>query len=407
MMLKKMRWRFVSAAMSAFVAVILILLLVVNLWNYSIITSEQDETLDFLSEVDYSLGAQNGRMWMEIPGGRFSKETPYTTRFFAVYRAYSSDVSIVYQEYIASVSTDEALAYADAVFERSGDEGYYRDYRYRVTTSQNGETAIFLNSEQKLASMRSLLLASIAVAVISSLAVFLLVILFSKRAIAPYIRNIETQKRFITDAGHELKTPITAISTSADILAMELEDNEWVNNIRSQSARLAKLVTNLVTLSRLDEDQPFPERSEFSLSDAVWEISEPIAAIAGAQGKRYVQNIEDGVTIVGDRNAIQQMVSILLDNAVKYSADGALIELDVHRHAKRAEITVRNGCDIEDYEHVDKLFDRFYRPDSSRSKQTGGTGIGLSIAKSTAEAHGGTITAESPDGKSITFRVII
>ncbi len=406
-MLKKMRWRFVGAAMSAFMAVILILLLVVNLWNYSIITSEQDETLDFLSSVDYSGGDRNVGMWMVIPNGRFSKETPYTTRFFAVYRDYSSDISIVYQEYIASVSTEEALAYADTVFARNGSEGYYRDYRYRVTSSQYGETAIFLNSEQKLASMRSLLLASIAVAIISSIALLLLVLLLSKRAIAPYIKNIETQKRFITDAGHELKTPITAISTSADILAMELEDNEWVKNIQSQSTRLAKLVTNLVTLSRLDEDQPFPERGEFSLSDAVWEISEPIAAIAKAQGKRYVQNIEDGVVVNGDRNAIQQMVSILLDNAVKYSTDGALIELEVRQHAKKAEIVVRNECDIDDYTHVDKLFDRFYRPDSSRSHKTGGTGIGLSIAKSTAEAHGGTITAESPDGKTITFKATL
>ena len=141
-------------------------------------------------------------------------------------------------------------------------------------------------------------------------------------------------------ASHELKTPLTAISTSADVLAMESGENEWVQNIQSQSGRLSRRISSLVTLCRLDEENPFPERTEFSLSDAVWEIAEPFSSLAAAKGKEYTQYIEDGITITGGRTAIGQLVSILLDNAIRYSADCGVIRLHVCRSGKSAEIEV-------------------------------------------------------------------
>ncbi len=401
-MLRKMRWRFIGSAMIAFSAVVLILLLVINLWNYSITTSRQDETLELLGEFENA-----GVFWASASPVPYSKEMQYTTRFFTVRCDTRGRIVNVYREYIASISTEEAKSYATDVLNRRGDTGYYNGFRYLVCHTNSGVSVIFLNAEEEITSMRSLLLVSVTVALLSLVAVFLLVLLFSKRAIAPYVRNIEAQKRFITDASHELKTPLTAISTSADILSMEQEDSEWVRNIQSQSARLSKLISNLVTLSRLGEEQPFPERTDFSLSDAVWEIAEPMAALAKAREKTYVQSIDDGITVHGDRNAIQQAVSILLDNALKYSSEHGEISLRVCKRPRRAEITVYNTCEIDDYKHIDKLFDRFYRPDESRSQKTGGTGIGLSIARATVEAHGGRISAESPDGKSITFRISI
>ena len=204
---------------------------------------------------------------------------------------------------------------------------------------------------------------------------------------------MEAQKQFITNASHELKTPLTAISTSADVLAMEHEGDEWVHNIQVQSGRLSKLITSLVALSRLDEENPFPVRMEFSLSDALWEISEPFVSLAQAKGRTYTQDIADGLTATGDRTAIQQMVSILLDNALKYSPDGGSISLTARRSGKRAEIAVSNTVDMSQAIDTSRLFDRFYRADESHSGAVSGTGIGLSIVKATAEAHGGTISA--------------
>lgn len=267
-----------------------------------------------------------------------------------------------------------------------------------MQSTADGTTVIFLNSERELQAVRSLLLLTIAIACGCLLGVFALVLLFSRRAIAPYLRNLSVQKQFITNAGHELKTPLTAISTSADVLAMEYPGDEWAENIQAQSARLARLIADLVTLSRLDEENPFPEKTEFSLSDAVWEIAEPFSSLAAAKGKRYSQEIEDGVLLTGDRQAVQQMVSILLDNAVKYSDEGGEISLRVSKAGKKAQIQVFNTCSGAESLDISRLFDRFYRADESHSNAVGGTGIGLSIARATAEAHGGSVRAEIADG---------
>ena len=232
------------------------------------------------------------------------------------------------------------------------------------------------------------------------LLIFGLVIVLSKRAILPFVKNLEMQKQFITDAGHEIKTPLTSIATSADVLAVEHEGNEWVANIQKQTVRLTKLVNHLVTLSRLDEAAPFPDQTVFSLSEAVWETSEPFSSLARANGKNYTQRIEENLEITGDKTAIQQMISILLDNALRYSDAGGQIQLDVYRKNAHAWIEVFNTCEPISQSDLAHLFDRFYRPDKSRSTHTGGTGIGLSIAKATAEGHGGKISVVSPSGNS-------
>ena len=226
-------------------------------------------------------------------------------------------------------------------------------------------------------------------------------LVFSTRAIAPYLRNLEAQKQFITNAGHELKTPLTAILTSADLLAMEHGDDEWVRGIQLQARRLSKLITSLVTLSRLDEENPFPEKAEFSLSDAVWEAAEPFRSLARAAGKSYTQQIEDDLLLTGDRTAVCQTVSILLDNAVKYCDEGGSIRLRLFRSGRRSVLEVANSCAHAQDMDVSRLFDRFYRPDESHARATGGTGIGLSIARATAQAHGGTIDARALPGEIV------
>ena len=394
-MLKKMRWRFIGAAMAAFTAVVLTLLCFVNLWNYHSVTAQQDEALTRLMEVENQQmpfspgrGAPPFDDW-----SHFSPEVQYSLRFFSVHYDTDGTVLRVNQDYIASISESDAEAYADAVLESGKAHGYKSGYRYLVSTAEDETVVLFLNSERELQTMRSLLWITLAIAAVCLAVVFGLVVLFSRRAIAPYLKNMEAQKQFITNASHELKTPLTAISTSADVLAMEHDGDEWVHNIQVQSGRLSKLITSLVALSRLDEENPFPVRMEFSLSDALWEISEPFVSLAQAKGRTYTQDIADGLTATGDRTAIQQMVSILLDNALKYSPDGGSISLTARRSGKRAEIAVSNTVDMSQAIDTSRLFDRFYRADESHSGAVSGTGIGLSIVKATAEAHGGTISA--------------
>lgn len=399
-MLKKMRWRFIGAAMAAFTAVVLTLLCFVNLWNYHSVTAQQDEALTRLMEIeDQQMPFSSRRGALPFDNwSHFSPEVQYSLRFFSVHYDASGAVLRVNQDYIASISESDAESYADAALENGKAHGYEGGYRYLVDITEDETVVLFLNSEREIQTMRSLLWITLAIAAACLAVVFGLVVLFSQRAITPYLKNMEAQKQFITNAGHELKTPLTAISTSADVLAMEHEGDEWVRNIQVQSGRLSKLITSLVALSRLDEENPFPVRTEFSLSDALWEISEPFGSLAQAKGKTYTQNIADGLTVTGDRTAIQQMVSILLDNALKYSPDGGSISLTARRSGKRAEITVSNTVDGTRSINITRLFDRFYREDESHSNTVSGTGIGLSIVKATAEAHGGTTSARQEGG---------
>ena len=394
-MLKKMRWRFIGAAMAAFTAVVLTLLCFVNLWNYHSVTDQQDEALLRLMETEtQKMSFSPGRGAPPFDDwSHFSPEVQYSLRFFSVHYDTNGAVLQVNQDYIASISESDAETYADTVLKNGKAQGYESGYRYLVDTTEDETVVLFLNSERELQTMKSLLLITLAIAAACLVVVFGLVVLFSRRAITPYLKNMEAQKQFITNASHELKTPLTAISTSVDVLAMEHEGDEWVHNIQVQSGRLSKLITSLVALSRLDEENPFPVRMEFSLSDALWEISEPFVSLAQAKGRTYTQDIADGLTATGDRTAIQQMVSILLDNALKYSPDGGSISLTARRSGKRAEIAVSNTVDMSQAIDTSRLFDRFYRADESHSGAVSGTGIGLSIVKATAEAHGGTISA--------------
>lgn len=404
MMLKKLRRRFIAAAMAAIGAVTLVLLCAVNLWNYKITTDSLDATLDIMSLTgSYSSGKDYSLP--EIFGGHSSEEM-YMTRFFAVYYDQNGKAAGVFRDYIATVSVEQALSYSSDALSSGRERGYYGDYRYRVLGASGGSIVVFLNAVPEQQSMKTLLRVSVIVSLLALLAAFALITAFSKKATAPYMKNMQLQKQFITDAGHELKTPLTSISTSADVLKLETGENEWVDNIQKQAARMSKLVANLVTLSKLDEGAQMPDMCDFSLSDAAWEVSEPFELRAVAQGKKYSRSIEDNITVHGDMAAVQQMISILLDNAFKYSDEGGEIRLSVRKQHKGGVIEVYNTCAEGSLGDISRFFDRFYRADKARSAD-GGTGIGLSIARAVAETHGGSISAESADGRSIVFRAVI
>ncbi len=429
-MLKKMQRRFIMAAMAAFATVMLMLVVGINIVNYYRTTSMQDGLAASLLEYEKrayehrtrrnftadAKSKENKRKptahqepdfpaLSEMPGG--GPEARFTTRFFAVYNDASGEMEVISRDYIYSIDEETAKVYTEAVLRKGREKGYYGDYRYHVKIDDAGSTVLFLNVTSALQFMKSLLLISLGIGFSSLLVVFILVVCFSRYAVRPYMKNMERQKRFITDAGHELKTPITSIATSADIAAMEYEEDEWIANIQRQTARLTRLVGELVALSRMDEEIPFPDKSTFSLSDAAWETAEPFAVRAKAEEKTYHQKIEENLTFYGDRNSIQQLISILLDNAVKYTAAAGEIRLDIYRKRRRIRIEVANTCDLPDTVELERLFDRFYRVDEARSAKTGGTGIGLAMAQAIAETHGGKIRAERTGKNAVCFRVIL
>lgn len=416
-MLKKMRWHFILAAMLAVFIMLVAVLAGINVWNYHTTAERADQRIQEIYGFESGKvpGMENSEenASQPVPPDIFNRpddhdpEAPYTTRFFIVRLDEEGNVTDVSTDFIASVTQTEAEEFARKVLNEKRQVGYYKNYRFQILAKKNDNIVIFLNTTMELRSVRNVLLISCLVGVVCFLVVFLLVILLSKRAMKPYIRNIERQKRFITDASHEIKTPLTSIATSVDVIEMEYGEDEWTRNIHKQTSKMSRMVADLVTLSRLDEENPFLERTEFSLSDAVWEVAEPFASLAKAQGKKYSQRIEENLTLCGNPDATRQMISVLLDNAMKYSDENGTIRLDVYKVHGKTKIEVFNTCVLEETQNLSRLFDRFYHPDNSRSRKTGGSGIGLSIAQAVAEAYGGKIKVSSKDGKSIMFQVTI
>lgn len=408
-MLKKMRWHFIMAAMTATAVVMAVIVAVINVWNYSAVMARQDGMLRQIWNAEQ--GRQDAFSGPEPffclrPPRNRGMEMEDMTHFFLAEIDEEGQVVRIVLDNIVSLSREQAAEYATAVLEEGGDRGYYENYRYQVFPADTGKAAVFLNAYRDQQFMQTLLWISCLTAVFSLLVIFCLVVMFSGQAIRPYLKNAERQKQFITDAGHELKTPLTSISTSLDILELEYGEDEWTRNIRRQIGRMTKLTSNLVTLSRLDEEVPIPDKQRFSLSDAVWEAAEPLAALFEARGKSYSQQIEEGMELVGDRALIQQMISILLDNALRYSDEGGEIRLAAYRKHRKQYLEVFNTCGQVEQKELNRLFDRFYRPDSSRSSTQGGSGIGLSIAQAVVQSHGGSISVSSADGKSIRFTVV-
>ena len=418
-MIKKLRWRFISAAMLAFFLVIALIAGLVNIANYCVETQRIDQTIDYIVNYDAyrpqffgpdMRGRGNRGMAGEMtPMEPFLAlpdiEANYMTRFFIVAIDDDNEVLFASMDFVASVDESEAADYTRTALKRNSDRGYISGYRYARVDMDDVTVVLFVNCENEIRSMNSVLSMTLLISLFALLLVFVLVVILSRKAIQPIAQNIEIQKRFITDAGHELKTPLTSISTSIDVIEMEHGQDEWTDNVRSQVGRMSGLVSELVALSRLDEIKPVPEKEQFDLSGAAWETLEVFIPQAKARGKEIATDIREGISVVGEKTSIQQMLSVLIDNAIKYSDDNGKISFTLGKVRNKVRIEVCNTCNYEKAPDVERLFDRFYRPDESRNSSTGGNGIGLAIAKAVADAHGGKISAHCPDGKSMKITV--
>ena len=402
MMLTKMRRRFIASAMAAMGAVTLVLLVAINLWNYNITTNRLDDTINSLITTGKNPYSGSSNFTLPDIFSDNSPESKYMTRYFAVVYDSDGDAVRVFSDYIATVSAQEALYYASDALSSGHTQGYYGDYRYCLKSGSSGAAVIFLNASPERQSMKTLFNVSLIVAAASLLAGFALVAAFSKKAIAPYVRNMQLQKEFITDAGHELKTPIAIIQADTDVLTLETgEGNEWVTDIQRQVARLTDLTNELMDLARLEEPRGGGNFLPFSFSDLVEETAQSFQALARSQGKGLAPSIQPRLTLVGEEKRLAQLVSLLLDNAVKYAPPGDEITLSLTRQGKALRLTVTNAAANLSREVLENMFDRFYRGDKARSSQQGGYGIGLAVAKAVVQAHRGRITAAAQSGRLV------
>lgn len=394
----------ISAASTLAVFSIIFLLLVLFSWD------QMEKTMDTLTDAivsndgvfpDFEPDDHRGPSQRLPYGEIITEETQFSTRFFTVWLDGEKQILRINMDAVSSISRDDVKEYVQKALKEGRERGWVSDYRYRILETGQGATVVFVNGSMNWAVTTRLLVTAFLVLLGSALLILLLTVLLSKRVVRPVAESYEKQKQFITDANHELKTPLTLILSNLDIVEAELGQNEWLDDIRSEGERMGLMINQLVALSRMDESQAHMVRSAFDLSAAVEDTVSEFQPLAAERGKKLQTSIEPGIRYEGDEGLIRRLVSILMDNAVKYCDEGGEIRVEVCQHRHPVLIVENTYAQVDQLE-LDRLFDRFYRADKARTF-SGSFGVGLSIAQSIVRSHRGSIHAYRK-GNTIGFR---
>ena len=450
-MIKKLKIRFIVLAMVSLTVLLSLIVAGMNIANYRNVVNSADQRIEVLEENSARLFGGPG-MGMQDPFGGFengdddlygglddddfddgrffgpggaggpsmSRDEAEESRFFTVILDSSGNVRQANVDRIYSIDASEAEEMAKTAAASDEDEGFIDDFRYSVD-EENGVTRVtFLDCGRTLETFRDFLKASVLMSLLGLLLVFFVILYFAGRIVRPVAESYGKQKRFITDAGHEIKTPLAIIKANLDLMDMELDSaestdgpadiaktagelRESLGDINDQVVRLTDLTNDLVYLSRMEEGESQFRMIDFPVSDVVSEAAQSFQAPAKVQDKAFQLRIQPMLTLRGDEKAIRQLVGILLDNALKYTPEGGSISLSLDRQGKGVRLNVTNTAEAIDEKNLEHLFDRFYRADASRNSKTGGYGIGLSIAQAIVTAHRGKISAATKDGQSLSI----
>ena len=400
-MLRKLRKKFILATMISLTLFIGVIVGAINLFNYAGILSAADDTLILI-------GHNEGKFPVEpdmiLPGLdiNLTPESPYESRYFTV-EMKSGEVVAVDTSSIAAIDDATAIKMAKFSLTMGSKKGFLGNYRYLLTKDGDSASLIYLDCTRWLYSANEFLITSLVVSGLALAMILLILSFISNRMVKPVSDGYERQKQFITNAGHDIKTPLTIIDADAELVEMELGENEWLTDIRKQTARLSALTSELIYLARIEELESLP-KTDFPLSDAIEEIAGDFAAIAKTKNLTIRKSVSSAVYYHGDEGAIRKMLTILLDNATKYSPEGETVELNLTRLGRTNIIRITNKADNLTDDDIKHMFDRFYRSDASRA--SGGFGIGLSVASAIVEYHKGRIHAEKR-GERLQITVVL
>lgn len=398
----KLRKKFIYFSVGIIAIVLLSIMAFVNVTNFYNLKRSSDELLKTLVE-------NNGVMpSFKLNDNSKEEKTIYlknfSNRFFTVKTDNKKNVITVNTDDVFFTSASEAVEYAKDVLSSGKSRGYYGGFKYVVENTENGKLIAFVDVVKDFDVFYSNLGNSVVISFFVLGFVTFFSFVLSKKAVAPMVQAYEKQNAFITDASHELKTPLAIINTSADVLEMESGESKWTGNIHKQVNRLNGLIGNLISLTKLEESDDL-DRLEFSLSDTLDDCVMDVKDYALSLDKNIVTDIEKDISFKGDEKLIRQVIGILLDNAIKYAREKSDINVKLTKQNKKIVFTVENEADNLEIKNYNILFERFYRADSSRNSKTGGYGIGLSIAQSIVLKHKGKISADSFDGERIVFTV--
>ncbi len=409
MEIRKLQRKFILIATAAILAVMIIVLGFLNIQNYN-------STYRQIFAILRYIAANEGELRMPKSGEKdidLNEESEYTFRYFSAVVNPDRSVEKVNVSHVAAVNREEAKGLAKRVVmfgRRQGrltHDGLVYVYVVEKYKKDGQKMAVFMDCTRETQGARLVIQYSMLVG-FSSLLIFVFIVwILSKRAMKPVIRNIESQKAFVTNAGHELKTPLAIISANTEVIEMTEGENEWTRSIKNQVTRLTILVNNLIMLSKSGEKND-DIMTDVNFSEITNDVVSSFATLILQQEKTLKSEIEDDIVVRGTKDGLSELVNILLDNAAKYCDDKGEIEVELKRRSKNKGVRLVVSNDYAEGENADysRFFERFYREDKSHNSKKKGYGIGLSMAKGFAETFGGRIDVSYQDGR-IAFTVLL
>lgn len=406
-MIRSLRRKFILIAMASLIGTMAVLCAAIGVGNYYATTNRVDKAIFILH--------QNGGTFLP-PGShsdpfdfnfQVTPETAFETRYIIVALTAQKEIKSVNLEHIAALDRQTVVDTISQIIDAGTERGYVDHYRFGVFQEEDGgSTIIVLDCFLQLQAVNNMLRISVFIFLACILIVFVLLLFLSKRAIRPFADNLERQRQFITDASHELKTPLAILSANLGLLEDTYGEDKWLESAKSQITRLDRLIKNLVELARTEETIKEETVEVFSVSEIAQANADAFQPLAEADGKSLAVEITDGIITKGVQNNFFRLFSILLDNAVKYCDAAGTIRLSVSMRGRNIYISISNPCSGVNTAQLPRYFDRFYRADSSRARSTGGYGIGLSTARAIVIRHKGRISNHYADG-IITFTAVI
>ena len=405
-MFKQLQKSFVKSAMLSFTAVLLVVLVAVNVVNYRQTVNQVDQLGTMLVNNDGTFpdAPEGGMGPKEHPehgmpkGMEFRKDDQMATRY-AVVRVANGTVQSVDRTHLVSLDEEALKELGLRIAQGTSTKGWEGSLRYQVAKTDAGTMVVLVDANKETQQISRLMMVTGAVFVLCLAVVYVLVRLVSKRAIRPFVENVERQQQFIANASHEIKTPLAVLSANTDLLAMMGTEAKFVDSNKRQIKRLNSLVEQMLILSRYDEGEAAATKEEVDLVAVTKTIVEEILPVLNEKGLQVEFTGEAQTIITTNKSAMKELIRILLDNAMKYTVGEPVITVE----AKRNQLAIENETEPMTKEQVSQIFDRFYRVDSSRNRTTGGSGLGLSIAQKIAETNDVQLTAELTSETQIRF----
>ncbi len=309
-----------------------------------------------------------------------------------------------YRNNMFPLNQNELTALSNSIFNGNKNDGFY-DYFYFY---KENNKAVVLDARSEKEALNSTYIVSTSICLSAFILITTFSFLFSKKVIRPYEKNYESQRRFLTDASHELKTPLAIISANLDVLESENENNKWVNSSQEQITRMRNLINEMVSLNKIEELNGNTKKEKFDMSSSLIEAIESYESLSIDNNIKFIYDIPENIIYEGDESLILKLYGIFLDNAFKYVSKDGWIDISLKDNKKKVILTFSNSVENVDEEKLKYCFDRFYTLDESRSKSRSGFGIGLSIAQAIVKEHNGEIKTYLKDNnKSIYFEIIL